>query len=153
MVVAIALATTTLTSAPSVGHDRALLLHVDPLAVTPIIASIVTATVLIAAITTAASTATSVATIVIVAGLLACCIGSLLLLHHLSLDLFLSLHVRVLLLELLPAQLLIFEHVLDELLNTLTNRANTLITALGVLPDGLEFAEDLVVVILADLAL
>ena len=76
----------------------------------------------------------------------------MLLLDHLSLDLILSLYVRVLLFELLPAQRLILEHVLDELLNALANRADTLITFLRVLPDGPELGEDLVVVFLANLA-
>ena len=61
--------------------------------------------------------------------------------------------VRVLLLELLPAQLLILEHVLDELLNALANRTDTLIPSLRVLPDGLELGEDLIVGLLANLAL
>ena len=65
----------------------------------------------------------------------------------------LSLHVRVLLLELLPAQLLILKHVLDELLNALANCADTFITCFRVLPDGPELGEDLIVVFLADLAL
>ena len=156
LVVTAVVATATLTAALGVGHDRALLLHVDLLAIASVIASIVATSLLVAAIAaTTASTATaaSITTIIVIAGLLASRIGSLLLLDHLSLNLILSLHVRVLLLELLPAQLLILDHVLDELLNALANSTHTLITSLRVLPDGLELGEDLIVVLLANLAL
>ena len=118
-----------------------MLLHVDFLAIAPVIASIVPASVLVAAITTAASAATaSIASIVIVAGarLPLRGLGSALLLDHFCLDLVLSLHILALSLELRPAKRLILQHVLDELLDALANCANTLPTCLRVLPDGPE---------------
>lgn len=148
-----AIVTVASTTIRDVGHDRALLLHVDFLSITPVIAPVVVTLVAAIVTTTTAATATTVATVIVVPALISGLLGYLLLLNHLSLDLFLCFDICILLLKLLPAKFLVLNHVLNELLNTLTDGTNTFLALFGVSPDLLELVQDFIVVLLGDLSL
>lgn len=117
-----------------IRHHRVVLFHVDFLAITSIVASVVT---VVAATVAATTTATSVAIVVAVLLLTAGCL-SLHLLDHLLLDLLLGLNSLLAFLKLGPAELLVFEHVLDEFLDAHANGALTVLFGLRCLPDVVE---------------
>jgi len=121
-----------------------LLLHVDWLAVSPVIASVVSLVVVTIATTTAttatASTTTIVAAVVAVVALLASCLSCLLLLLDFDLNLLLSLDIFVSVLEFLPAEFLVGNHVEDQDLDTFGHDARVWLCLLRRRLNLLEFA-------------
>ena len=128
-----------------IRNNRTLLLHVGLLAISSIVASIVAVTIISAA-TATTSTASIIVIIVIIASLslLAGSFNScLLFLDHLIFNLFLGLDISILSLELGPTKLLVFNHILNKLLNTLACSFGAFFIGLGLIPDLLELTKDL----------
>jgi len=102
-----------------------LLLDVLALAVSPIIASVVSLIVVtVTTASTAPASTTIVAVVVAVVALLPSCLSCLLLFLDFDLNLLLSLDIFVSLLEFLPAEFLVCDHVVDQDLDTLGHDAS-----------------------------
>lgn len=156
IVATVAVATTT--TILVVGHDGALLLHVDFLTVSAVVTSVVATTVVtsvVAATVTAASVAVAatVSAVVVIELLLTCLLCGLGLFNLLEFDFTLGLNVLVFGLCLGPAELLVFQHVKDHHLDALGYHAAACFSFLGIELDLLELVKDTVIVLLRDLTL
>ena len=118
------------------------------LAVAPVVAPVVTAASF--ASTSATTTASSIVSAT--ARLLLLSSSFLRLFLHLARNLVLGLNRGVVLFELGPAELLVLEHVLDELLDTLADSAGAWLGCLRLLPDLVKPGQNAVVLLLAELA-
>lgn len=127
-------AATIVATVGGVRHHRVAFLHIDFFAVASIVASVVT---VVTATVAASTAATSVAVVVAILLLANRCL-SLHFLDHLLLDLFLGLNSLLAFLELGPAELLVLDHVLDELLDTHAYSTLAVFFGLRCLPDAVK---------------
>lgn len=136
-----------------VRHHGTLLLHVDALAISPVIATVVSLVIVTVTTATATTSATSTISIIVSIVLLLTCFCSLCLFQHFLLDLLLGLDILVALFELFPAELLVLKHVLDQLLNTFSDNASIRSRSLRNLPDISEILQDRLVFFITEFAL